>query len=114
MKSHILLVALLALTACAGAEITTPPVMSVPKVPANAVGVDVYAKDRARGNPVPRFRGQKTVQVRTRGKGESSSPVDALRQEIADMKTRIAALEEKVAQLDADVGPSFRSVYEAR
>lgn len=73
MKSHILLVALLALTACAGAEITTPPVMIVPKVPANAVGVDVYAKDRARGNPVPRFRGQKTVQVRTRGKGESSS-----------------------------------------
>jgi len=48
------------------------------------------------------------------GKGESSSPVDALRHEIADMKTRIAALEEKVAQLDADVGPSFRSVYEAR
>jgi hypothetical protein len=30
------------------------------------------------------------------------------------MKTRIAALEEKVAQLDADVGPSFRSVYAVR
>ncbi len=48
------------------------------------------------------------------GKDESSNPVDVLRHEIADMKTRIAALEEKVAQLDADVGPSFRSVYEAR
>tara|TARA_B100000575_G_scaffold272062_1_gene253867 strand:- start:5035 stop:5424 length:390 start_codon:yes stop_codon:yes gene_type:complete len=45
------------------------------------------------------------------GKGESTSPVDELRQEISDMKTRIAALEEKVAQLDADTGLQFRSAY---
>ena len=48
------------------------------------------------------------------GKGESSSPVDELRQEIADMKMRIDALEKKLAQLDADVGPSFRPVSTAR
>jgi len=56
---------LAALTACTSAEITTPPVIITAKVPANAVGVDVYARDRQRGNPVPRFRGQHTVQVRS-------------------------------------------------
>ena len=48
------------------------------------------------------------------GKEGTTSPVDELRHEIADMKTRIAALEEKLAQLDADVGPSFRPVYAVR
>lgn len=55
------------LGACATAEITTPPVMVVPNDPAGAVGLDVYARDRARGNPVPRFRGQDMVQIRTFG-----------------------------------------------
>jgi len=45
------------------------------------------------------------------GKGASSLPVDELRQEIVAMKTRIATLEAKVAQLDADLGPSYRDVY---
>ncbi|MGV6811729.1 MAG: hypothetical protein ACWA47_05750 [Brevirhabdus sp.] len=44
-----------------------------PKHPSRAVGIDVYGKDRARGQTVPRFRGQEVVQVRTRGKGESGS-----------------------------------------
>jgi hypothetical protein len=60
------------LLGCVGAEITTPPITITPKDRAGAVGVDVYAKARSQGNPVPRFRGQKTVSIRTRGKGESS------------------------------------------
>ena len=59
----------IAISACVQAEITTPPVMITPTVKANAVGIDVYARDRALGNPVPRFRGQKTVQIRTFGAG---------------------------------------------
>lgn len=58
----------LPLLACEGAEITTPPVMITAKNPAGAVGIDVYARARARGNPVPRFRGQDTLNIRTRGK----------------------------------------------
>ena len=38
-------------------------------------GVDVYARARARGNPVPRFRGQETVQVRTMFKGKELTGV---------------------------------------
>jgi hypothetical protein len=45
------------LRACATAEISTPPVMITPNDPAAAVGIDVYARDRSRGNSVPRFRG---------------------------------------------------------
>jgi len=63
--------ALIALTACEMADVTTPPIMVTSKNPAGAVGIDVYARDRARGNPVPRFRGQETVNIRTRGTGES-------------------------------------------
>ncbi|WP_099824278.1 hypothetical protein [Oceaniglobus indicus] len=58
------------LAACVGAEVTTPPVNITPKVQADAVGLDVYARPRAQGNPVPRFRGQETLTIRTRGKGE--------------------------------------------
>lgn len=69
MRSNttITLIAGLLLSACSAAEITTPPVMVVPKVPANAVGLDVYAGPRKRGNPVPAFRGQETLAVRTTG-----------------------------------------------
>ena len=63
----------LSITACAPAQITTPPVMVAAKNPSNAVGIDVYARDRARGNPVPSFRGQKTVQIRAMGKGADGS-----------------------------------------
>ena len=54
--------------ACTQMEITQPPVTIVPNVAQNAVGLDVYTKARAWGNPVPSFRGQNTVQVRTNGK----------------------------------------------
>ena len=56
---------LLPLIACEQAEITQPPILVSSKDPSSAVGIDVYARDRSRGNPVPRFRGQETVQVRT-------------------------------------------------
>ncbi len=59
--------ALVLLAACEQAQITTPPILVTPKDPAAAVGIDVYARDRSRGNPVPRFRGQETVQVRAFG-----------------------------------------------
>lgn len=62
-----------ALTGCVPMEVTTPPVMVTPKFAANAVGLDVYARDRQRGNPVPRFRGQKTVSIRTQGKTSGGS-----------------------------------------
>ncbi|WP_102108593.1 hypothetical protein [Oceaniglobus roseus] len=64
-----LLATLTLLAACEVADVTTPPVNITPKVPGDAVGLDVYARPRARGNPVPRFRGQETVTVRTRGTG---------------------------------------------
>ncbi len=60
-------VALVALAGCEAAEITTPPVNVVPNIKSNAVGLDVYAGPRRRGNPVPRFRGQEVVQVRSSG-----------------------------------------------
>jgi hypothetical protein len=73
MKKFFVLSVALGLMGCAGAEITTPPVNVVPKDSSAAVGLDVYGKARAAGNPVPRFRGQKTVQIRTRGQGENGS-----------------------------------------
>jgi hypothetical protein len=51
-------------SACTQAEITQPPVTIVPNEQADAVGIDVYARQRSRGNPVPAFRGQNTVQIR--------------------------------------------------
>lgn len=60
-------------TACTQAEITTPPVMVVPKNKANAVGLDVYAGPRRRGNPVPAFRGQETLPVRAFGVGSDDT-----------------------------------------
>ena len=47
--------------------------MVVAKNPSTASGIDVYARDRARGNPVPSFRGQKTVQIRATGKAADGS-----------------------------------------
>lgn len=55
------------LLGCAQAEITQPQITVTPNVAANAVGIDVYARQRSRGNPVPAFRGQNTVQIRTIG-----------------------------------------------
>jgi hypothetical protein len=50
---------------CTKAEITQPPIAVTPNVQANAVGIDVYARQRSRGNPVPAFRGQNTVEIRS-------------------------------------------------
>lgn len=71
MKKSVAVIAVLAISGCETAEITTPPVTVIPNSPSTSVGIDVYAKARARGNPVPRFRGQDTVTVRTWGKGEN-------------------------------------------
>lgn len=75
MRSKITLaiVAGLLVTACSQAEITTPPVQIIPKNAANAVGLDVYAGPRQRGNPVPAFRGQETLPIRTSGIGSDGS-----------------------------------------
>ncbi|MDG1068608.1 MAG: hypothetical protein P8P40_09595 [Sulfitobacter sp.] len=75
MRSQITvtLLAGLFVSACTQAEITTPPVQVVPKVAANAVGLDVYAGPRKRGNPVPAFRGQETLPVRTHGVASDGS-----------------------------------------
>lgn len=75
MKKFMMLLGTLGLLGCATAEIKTPPVQIVPNDRAGAVGVDVYARARSRGNPVPRFRGQETVQVRTWHKGSELSGV---------------------------------------
>lgn len=61
------------ITACAPAEITSPPVMIKPKNTASSSGIDVYARDRSHGNPAPAFRGQKTVQIRATGKNPDGS-----------------------------------------
>jgi hypothetical protein len=55
------------LVGCTQAEITQPPITVTPNVARDAVGIDVYARPRAGGNPVPAFRGQNTVQIRTNG-----------------------------------------------
>lgn len=55
------------LLGCTQAEITQPPITVTPNIAGNAVGLDVYARQRSRGNPVPAFRGQNTVQIRTWG-----------------------------------------------
>jgi hypothetical protein len=55
------------LLGCAQAEITQPPITVTPNVARDAVGLDVYARPRAGGNPVPAFRGQNTVQIRSNG-----------------------------------------------
>ncbi|NCT12562.1 MAG: hypothetical protein GW767_07415 [Rhodobacterales bacterium] len=71
MNTKLLCIAIcLALAGCEMADISTPPVMITPKSPGQSVGIDVYAVSRSRGNPVPRFRGQETVQVRTQGRTE--------------------------------------------
>jgi hypothetical protein len=67
MKRAGLLCALV-LGACAVAEITAPPVLVEAK-DGGAVGLDVYAGSRAAGNPVPWFRGQETLTVRTFASG---------------------------------------------
>ena len=71
MKKLMGLAPLVVLMGCAGAEITAPPVSVVPKDKSAAVGIDVYGRARAAGNPVPRFRGQETVQIRTWGQGDN-------------------------------------------
>ncbi len=48
-------------------DIETPPVLVTPNNARDAMGIDVYARARAAGNPVPRFRGQDTVEVRAFG-----------------------------------------------
>jgi hypothetical protein len=53
------------LIACTPAEISSPPISVTPTNKANAVGLDVYAGPRRRGNPVPKFRGQETIAVRS-------------------------------------------------
>lgn len=62
-----LTVVAMALLGCAQAEITQPPISVTPNVARDAVGIDVYARPRSAGNPVPAFRGQNTVQIRTHG-----------------------------------------------
>ena len=61
------IVAVLILAGCEQAEITQPPIMVVPTDRAGSSGIDVYARDRARGNPVPVVRGQDNVPIRTFG-----------------------------------------------
>ncbi len=73
IKFGFITAAVISLSGCAAMEITTPPVMITPTVASNAVGLDVYARDRSRGNPVPRFRGQITVAIRTQGKTSDGS-----------------------------------------
>lgn len=63
----IAILAALGLAACAPAEITSPPISVTPKNASNAVGLDVYAGPRRRGNPVPAFRGQETLPIRSTG-----------------------------------------------
>lgn len=67
-KSLSLLLVGAVLSACTVADIETPPIPITPNDPSASVGIDVYGRARSRGNPVPRFRGQNTVAVRTNGK----------------------------------------------
>ncbi|MFQ6553592.1 hypothetical protein AAD018_014740 [Aestuariibius insulae] len=71
--SYLAAAAVLVLAGCEGAEITQPPITVTPKNPSAAVGLDVYGRARAQGSPVPRFRGQESVQVRTRAQLEDGS-----------------------------------------
>ena len=71
MKNRMIIAAAaLSLAACAAPAIQTPPIPVTPTSQANAIGLDVYGRDRQRGGAVPRFRGQSTVEVRAFGQLE--------------------------------------------
>jgi len=72
-KLALIIVAATVLAGCETADITQPPIAVTPKDARAAIGIDVYGTARAAGNPVPRFRGQKTVPVRTTGPREGQS-----------------------------------------
>lgn len=55
------------LIACETIEISQPPIPVTPTDRAASIGLDVYGRARARGQSVPRFRGQDIVEVRTFG-----------------------------------------------
>ena len=74
MKKFMALAAVATILAgCETADITQPPIAVIPKDARGAVGIDVYGAARAAGNPVPRFRGQETVAVRTNGSRKDQS-----------------------------------------
>ena len=72
-KTMMFMVAAIGLAGCETADITQPPIAVVPNDQRAAIGIDVYGKARAAGNPVPRFRGQDTVAIRTNGPREGQS-----------------------------------------
>lgn len=71
-KRFIVATSFLLMAACAAPDIQSPPLPVTPTNQANAIGLDVYGRDRQRGASVPRFRGQTTVAVRAFGKLEDS------------------------------------------
>ena len=100
------------LSACTAAEITTPPVLVTPKIKANAVGLDVYAGPRKRGNPVPQFRGQETVAIRSSGIG-----ADGARKELSgvpctlDSGVYTAAFTTPANVVVPDYGPNSPAIF---
>ncbi len=72
MRITALILALTGLSACTGMEITQPPVDVVARNPGSAAGLDVYAKARAQGQQVPRYRGENFVPVRSYTKAGSN------------------------------------------
>lgn len=71
MKRIVSMVCVAALAAgCTVMDITQPPIPVTAKDTRGAIGLDVYGRARAAGNPVPRFRGQEILTVRTSGPRE--------------------------------------------
>ncbi len=107
MKTLLGAVALLALMGCATADIQTPPVTVKPNDARGAVGVDVYARARSQGNPVPRFRGQETVQIRTWYKGKELSGVPCT----IDSGVYTASLHTPANLVVPDYGPNSPALF---
>lgn len=108
----IALLAALGLAACSPAEITTPPISVTPKNASDAVGLDVYAGPRRRGNPVPAFRGQETLPIRSSGIGS-----DGQRKEISgvpctlDAGVYTAAFTTPANLIVPDYGPNSPAIF---
>lgn len=100
------------LAACSQAEITSPPIVVTPTNAANAAGLDVYAGPRRRGNPVPSFRGQETLPIRTSGVAS-----DGARKELSgvpctlDSGVYTAAFTTPANLIVPDYGPNSPAIF---
>lgn len=100
------------LSACTKLEIDAPPTKVTPNQPARAAGIDVYAGARRAGNPVPQFRGQTTVEVRsfTQGNGPGRTEVAGAICQITGTEYS-ATVQTPATLIVPDYGPNSPAIF---